>query len=196
MSEKQQVSEAPERLRLVKMFAYEYVRFNHDPNHAYLVTDVTDDCMLELEGMSGLFAPSLFQQCAAPTPGADGRYCQHHDDDPAHGRECYTSSADSTPVAPPARPYFCSCGGALTAEEYITHFFELGHDRGSMPVVQPPEAIIADLRDMRSWLIYRTDGDGKEYTAWPERVAQIDRVLQWVTEPQGESGNAKIKNHS
>lgn len=28
------------------------------------------------------------------------------------------------------RKYFCSCGGALTAEEYITHYFELGHDHG------------------------------------------------------------------
>lgn len=25
------------------------------------------------------------------------------------------------------RKYFCSCGGALTAEEYITHYFEMGH---------------------------------------------------------------------
>lgn len=39
-----------ERARLVKTFAYEYVSFNHDPNRIYLVTDVTDDCTLELEG--------------------------------------------------------------------------------------------------------------------------------------------------
>lgn len=28
------------------------------------------------------------------------------------------------------RRYFCSCGGALTAEEYIDHYFVRGHDRG------------------------------------------------------------------
>lgn len=28
------------------------------------------------------------------------------------------------------RSYFCSCGGALTAEEYIEHYFGKGHDRG------------------------------------------------------------------
>lgn len=83
----QRLSESDERDWLVKMFAYEYVVFNHDPNHAYLVTDVTDDCMLELEGMSGLFAPDLFRRVSAPV--GDGRYCRHHDDDPAHGKDCY-----------------------------------------------------------------------------------------------------------
>jgi fructoselysine-6-P-deglycase FrlB-like protein len=33
-------------------------------------------------------------------------------------------------AATQSRQYFCSCGGALTAEEYITHYFEMGHDRG------------------------------------------------------------------
>lgn len=78
-----------ERDRLVKTFAYEYVCFNHDLHRAYLVTNITDDCMLELAGMSGLFAPDLFKRCVAPTAGADGRYCTHHDDDPAHTTECY-----------------------------------------------------------------------------------------------------------
>lgn len=32
-----------------------------------------------------------------PTPGADGRYCTHHDDDLAHTRDCY--KPDSDPVA-------------------------------------------------------------------------------------------------
>jgi hypothetical protein len=52
-----------ERDRLVKAFAFELVCFNHDVNnsHPYLVIDVTDDCMLELEGMSGQFAPDLFK---------------------------------------------------------------------------------------------------------------------------------------
>ena len=51
-----------ERRRLVKELAYEFVRLNHDPRKVYLVTDVTDDCMLELEGMPGLFSPDLFQR--------------------------------------------------------------------------------------------------------------------------------------
>ena len=38
------------------------------------------------------------------------------------------SLLDSQAARP--RHYFCSCGGALTAEEYIVHYFELGHDRG------------------------------------------------------------------
>jgi hypothetical protein len=33
------------------------------------------------------------------------------------------------PDAAPKK-YFCSCGAACTAEEYIEHFFEKGHDRG------------------------------------------------------------------
>lgn len=83
-----------ERDRLVKTFAYEYVAFNNEPNTAYLVIDVTDDCMLELEGMSGLFAPTCFRRVPAPpTPSADGRYCRHHDDDPAHGSKCYDQSS-------------------------------------------------------------------------------------------------------
>lgn len=37
------------------------------------------------------------------------------------------------------RHYFCSCGGALTAEEYIEHYFEKGHDRGeSVRAATPP----------------------------------------------------------
>ena len=48
--------------RLTKTFAYEYVVFNHDPDHPYLCLGVTDDLMLELEGMSGQFAPSGFQR--------------------------------------------------------------------------------------------------------------------------------------
>jgi hypothetical protein len=51
-----------ERLRLVKALAYEFVRFNHDTRKTYLVTNVTDDCMLELEGMAGQFSPDLFQR--------------------------------------------------------------------------------------------------------------------------------------
>lgn len=41
------------------------------------------------------------------------------------------------------RKYFCSCGGALTAEEYITHYFELGHDRGD-PAVTASAAPVVD----------------------------------------------------
>lgn len=26
-------------------------------------------------------------------PVGDGRYCRHHDDDPAHGRHCYSDEA-------------------------------------------------------------------------------------------------------
>lgn len=55
------MSEIVTRDDLVRKFAYEYVHFNHDQSTAYLVTDVTDDCMIELEGMSGLFAPDLFK---------------------------------------------------------------------------------------------------------------------------------------
>jgi hypothetical protein len=53
-----------ERDALVKKFAHEFVCFNHDVNNSYpyLVIDVTDDCMIELEGMSGLFAPDLFKR--------------------------------------------------------------------------------------------------------------------------------------
>lgn len=29
-----------------------------------------------------------------------------------------------------SRTYFCSCGGACSAEEYIDHYFTKGHDRG------------------------------------------------------------------
>lgn len=54
-------SNPPNRDQLVKMYAYEFVRFNHDTRQAYLVADVTDDCMLELEGMAGQFAPECFQ---------------------------------------------------------------------------------------------------------------------------------------
>lgn len=91
-----------QRDKLVKTFAYEWVCFNHDVNDKfpYLVTDVTDDCMIELEGMSGLFAPTCFHRVPAPpTPGADGRYCRHHDDDPAHGKDCYQPTPDLAPVA-------------------------------------------------------------------------------------------------
>jgi hypothetical protein len=64
------------RDQLVKKLAYEYVCFNHDPNTKYLVVDVTDDCMIELEGMSGLFAPDLFQlaSMAQPAPGTSGEW--------------------------------------------------------------------------------------------------------------------------
>lgn len=50
------------------------------------------------------------------------------------------------PASPAAssRHYFCSCGGALTAEEYIEHYFEKGHDRGN-PVF--PSSAPAALRD-------------------------------------------------
>lgn len=87
-----------ERERLVRTFAYEYVMFNHDPNRCYLVTKVTDGCMLEIEGMSGQFAPSCFRLAPipenAPTAGGDGCYCTHHPDDPAHTAECYEAPND------------------------------------------------------------------------------------------------------
>lgn len=41
-----------------------------------------------------------------------------------------SAPSDSSIQATAARHYFCSCGGALTAEEYIEHYFEKGHDRG------------------------------------------------------------------
>lgn len=94
------MSDNSERDRLVKTFAYEWVCFNHDVHdkYPYLVTDVTDDCMLELEGMSGLFAPTCFHRVPVPpTTGADGRYCRHHDDDPAHTLDCYSPHYNQHP---------------------------------------------------------------------------------------------------
>lgn len=41
------------------------------------------------------------------------------------------SQSSRASVAAP-RHYFCSCGGALTAEDYITHYFELGHDHATV----------------------------------------------------------------
>lgn len=38
--------------------------------------------------------------------------------------------SDGIEYARVTRSYFCSCGGALTAEEYLEHYFEKGHDRG------------------------------------------------------------------
>lgn len=35
------------------------------------------------------------------------------------------------------RQYHCSCGATLTAEEYIKHYFEMGHDRPSPPPATP-----------------------------------------------------------
>ncbi len=39
-----------------------FVKFNHQVTHgtAYLVTQASDDGLVELEGMSGRFAPHLF----------------------------------------------------------------------------------------------------------------------------------------
>lgn len=45
------------------------------------------------------------------------------------------------------RKYFCSCGGALTAEEYITHYFEMGHDHGIG--VKPPASAAPVVDDDR-----------------------------------------------
>ena len=39
-------------------------------------------------------------------------------------------------LAQPPRTYHCSCSAALTAEEYIHHYFELEHDRGDLA---PPD---------------------------------------------------------
>lgn len=44
---------------------------------------------------------------AIPTAGADGRYCMHHDDDPAHGKECYDAHAATVPILAEAMSY---CG--------------------------------------------------------------------------------------
>lgn len=59
------MSGTDEHDRLVKTFAYEYVYFNHDPDTEYLVVNVTDDNMLEIEGMSGQFSPDCFKRCSA-----------------------------------------------------------------------------------------------------------------------------------
>lgn len=55
-----------ERQRLIRTFAYERVRFHHDPEHTYLCVNVTEDCLLELTEMAGQFAPSLFQRVSMP----------------------------------------------------------------------------------------------------------------------------------
>jgi hypothetical protein len=53
----------------------------------------------------------------------------------------------------PKRHYFCSCGGALTAEEYIEHYFERGHDRGGLNLDSRycggREVEIAELKEIR-----------------------------------------------
>lgn len=57
-----------------------------------------------------------------------------------YSREYTRRAADAGP-----RHYFCSCGGALTAEEYIVHYFEMGHDRAEGdPSVGKFIATIAD----------------------------------------------------
>lgn len=47
-------------------------------------------------------------------------------------KQCISDKIIATPATTPspdaARHYFCSCGGALTAEEYIEHYFEKRHD--------------------------------------------------------------------
>lgn len=57
--------------------------------------------------------------------------------------EAYRSRAS---VAPNTRRYFCSCGAALTAEEYVTHYFELGHDKSEVRASVAPQGV-AELLD-------------------------------------------------
>jgi hypothetical protein len=53
---------------------------------------------------------------------------------------------------PDAAPrHFCSCGGALTAEEYIVHYFEKGHDRGEG--VRPDAKEAEQLRKERDSIL-------------------------------------------
>lgn len=89
-----------ERDRLVKRFAYEYVSFNHDPGRVYLVTDITDDCMVELEGMSGLFAPELFK-LASPVRDVCG-HCNGSGFEVGSKTKCGSCGGDGIAISAPA----------------------------------------------------------------------------------------------
>jgi len=63
-------------------------------------------------------------------------------------KNCFQQMSE---VVKATRKYFCSCGGALTAEEYIVHFLELGHDRGEgprMPSFPDAVEVVTKMRDV------------------------------------------------
>jgi 8-oxo-dGTP pyrophosphatase MutT (NUDIX family) len=47
-----------------------------------------------------------------------------------------------------ARHFFCSCGAACTAEEYIEHYFEKGHDQGKSPNIEERRDFDWALREL------------------------------------------------
>lgn len=79
---------------------------------------------------------SIVQRNGVAAPKEEARCkCGLEKDDPIHSfstewQQMHTFIPATTPSPDAARHYFCSCGGALTAEEYIEHYFEKGHDHG------------------------------------------------------------------
>jgi hypothetical protein len=77
------------------------------------------------------------------------------------------------PTEATQRKYFCSCGGALTAEEYIEHYFERGHDRGegAQHAYVHEDELPADTTALETFIYNYEPGDNDR--EWRNRLAGV-----------------------
>lgn len=75
------------------------------------------------------------------------------------------------------RKYFCSCGGALTAEEYIVHYFQMGHDRGDPAVTASAAPVVDNLQRRLYEECVTANWDPERKNTFAEEIAHLHEEL-------------------
>lgn len=87
------------------------------------------------------------------------------------------TGSDDIEYARVTRHYFCSCGAACTAGEYLVHLFELDHDRviNVKPRISPASTAPV-VSDESGWLLEKMHNGNVHYIA-------ADYMLRWTDDP-------------
>jgi hypothetical protein len=97
----------------------------------------------------------------------------------------YLPDAALPPIEATQRKYFCSCGMPCTAEEYIEHYFEQGHDRGE------GAQVAVEAREIAERIVGSTfENTGASHETL--RVTTIERITDYL---HGQNIAAIISKH-
>ena len=81
-----------------------------------------------------------------------------------------------TEAAIPATVYHCSCGAACTADEYIDHYLEKGHDQGVKAAPASSNDLIAEARAFNTEIANCGINPQKAHELIKALVGEVERL--------------------
>ena len=95
------------------------------------------------------------------------------------------------------KSYHCSCGAACTAEEYIDHYFNQGHDRGQQPAAVACGCVETIKKMQADWQRHATEDRKLGLTNMPiiltEKINTADEIIAALPAPVAEGEAERIR---